>query len=81
MKRHPIAACSDLTWCTTEHEGGRFGPECKVGWRTVRFAWGISEKQANDILAQLQKALPEVAQKMGCTGGDMPKHLITLGLS
>jgi len=80
VSHYPVSACSDLTWCTTEHEGGKFGLKCKNRWRTIRFAWGVSNEQAREILAQLQKTLPEVAQKMGCNLSDVPRSLITLGL-
>lgn len=58
-------------------EGDEYGLQCKVGWRTVRFAEYISEDQANEVLSALQKELPDVAGKLEAG----PAHFTTLGLN
>src|SRR5579863_3101111 len=58
-------------------EGDEYGLQCKVGWRTVRFAEYISEDQANEVLSTLQREFPEVAGKLEAS----PMHSTTLGLN
>jgi len=58
-------------------EGDAYGLQCKVGWRTVRFAEYISEDQANDVLSTLHRELPDVAGKLEAS----PAHFTTLGLN
>jgi hypothetical protein len=58
-------------------EGDVYGLQCKVGWRTVRFAEHISEDQANEILVALQRELPGVAGKLEAS----PTHFTTLDLN
>jgi hypothetical protein len=74
-----IEACTELQW----HEpgdGDNGGLQCKIGWRSVRFGEYISEDQANEILAALQRTLPDVAQKMGAMPSQGKSPFITLGL-
>jgi hypothetical protein len=76
---HLIEACTELQW----HEPGdsdNGGLQCKIGWRSVRFGEYISEDQANEILAALQRTLPDVAQKMGAMPSQGKSPFITLGL-
>jgi len=66
-REYPIEQCSDLGW----HTGLRGGPylALSVGRRSVKFGKGLSEDAANEILPALQRALPDVAQKMCCYPG------------
>jgi hypothetical protein len=77
---YAVQKCSELTWREPNDED-RNALECKVGFRTVRFGSGLSEKQAQDILAALQKHFPDVAQKMGVSSGMWKSHVTQLGLS
>ena len=61
--QYPVEDCSELTWRDQE-ERGEAALECNVGWRKIRFARHATEEDARDILALLQKELPEVATKM-----------------
>jgi len=78
-REYQIEACTELEW---EHgrKGSPSGLRCKVGWRPIRFGRHISENDANEILSALQRALPEVAQKI-CTYPGGGEHFITLGLN
>ena len=76
IREYRIEDCSSLE-PHVKGEGDEFGLQCKVGWRTVRFAEYISEDQANEILSTLQKELPDVAAKLEAG----PAHFTTLGLS
>lgn len=58
-------------------EGDEYGLQCKVGWRTVRFAEYVSEDQADEVISALQRELPEVAVKLEAS----PRHFTTLGLN
>jgi len=55
--------------------------QCKVGWRTIRFAQYISPEKAMEILAALHDALPEAAERMGATRGSVKNQITTLDLS
>ena len=52
----------------------------KNGWRTITFGKDLTENQAIQILTELQKALPNVAQLL-CSYPEGKKHFLTLGLS
>jgi hypothetical protein len=76
MREYRIADCRSLE-PHVKDEGDAYGLQCKVGWRTVRFGEYISEDQANEVLAALQRELPEVAAKLEAG----PTHFTTLGLN
>ncbi len=76
LREYRIEDCRSLE-PHVKGEGDAYGMQCKVGWRTVRFAEYISESQAKEVLSALQRELPEVAQKL--EGG--PTHFTTLGLN
>ena len=78
--QYPVAKCSELTWREPNDED-KTVLQCKVGFRTIRFGARLSEAQAQEILAALQKHLPEVAQKMGLSAGKWKSHVTQLGLS
>lgn len=59
-------------------DGDEYGLQCRVGWRTVRFAEYISEDQANEVISTLQRELPEVAGKLEASPS---ARFTTLGLS
>lgn len=76
----PIEKCSELTWREPNDENLN-SLECKVGFRTIRFGEGLSERQAQEVLAALQCHLPQVAQTMGMSAGVRKSHITRLGLS
>lgn len=61
--QYSIEECSELSWRNQE-ERGEAALECKVGWRTIKFARYATEEDARNILVLLQKELPEIATKM-----------------
>jgi len=73
MREYRIDDCRSLE-AHVKGEGDEYGLQCKVGWRTVRFAEYISEDQANEVLSTLQKELPDVAGKLEAN----PTHFTTL---
>jgi hypothetical protein len=76
MREYRIEDCRSLE-PHVKGEGDAYGLQCKVGWRTVRFAEYISEEQANEVLSTLQKELPDVAGKLEASR----THFTTLGLN
>src|SRR5881394_368264 len=56
--------CRELEWHDATSEGDSSRLQCKVGWRTVKFAKYTSEDEATEILTALQKNLPEVATQL-----------------
>jgi hypothetical protein len=80
VSSYPIENLTELTWCVQEGKS-KFALECKYGWRKIRFARNASEDQAREILALLQNALPEVAQKMGTMPGGSREQITRLRLS
>ena len=56
--------------------------QCKIRGTTVTFGSGLSFEQANNILIELQRALPQAAHQL-LAGGTNPfgKHFTTLNLS
>ncbi len=77
-REYQINECSNLAW-----EAGRKGGSfltCKVGRWPIKFAYGLSEYDANEILSVLQRTLPDVAQKI-CAYPRGKEHFITLGLN
>jgi hypothetical protein len=78
-REYRIEDCSELEWSeATDKMPQRL--HCKVCWKTVSFAKGLSEDQALEILGSLQQALPEVAQKLCSTLAGL-EHFIALNLS
>jgi hypothetical protein len=77
ISRYPVEECSELTW-RNQQESGEAALECKVGWRTIKFARYATEDEARNILTLLQKELPEVAKKMT---GAAEGHYTQLGLN
>jgi hypothetical protein len=77
-KEYQVADCSGLEWVNAS-KGRSAGLQCKVGWRTVIVAKDLSEGEAAEVLAALQKSLPEVAQKL-CSYPNSKDHFITLDL-
>lgn len=80
-QHYPLEKCSELTWLPENNREHDRALECKVGWRKVRFGKYLTEAQAWDVLSELQRYLPEVAQKMGMSLGDRKSHILRLGLS
>jgi hypothetical protein len=74
----PIERCSNLGW----GQGRKGGPylALSVGRRLIKFGKGLSEGAANEILTALQRALPDVAQKL-CSYPGSKEHFVTLGLN
>lgn len=75
-REYRIEDCSRLE-PHVKGEGDQYGLQCKVGWRTVRFGEYISENQASEVLAALQRELPDVAGQLEAG----PTHFTTLGLN
>ena len=77
-REFPIEQCGSLEW----NRGRKSGPflALGVGRRWVKFGKRLSEDTANEILAALQGALPDVAQKL-CSSPGSKEHFITLGLN
>lgn len=62
-KEFPIERCEQLA--LHEHsEDDASALEVKVGWQTIRFADHISEDDVMEILAALQRELPDVASRL-----------------
>jgi hypothetical protein len=78
-RTYPMAECSKLEWEPERGESQMSGLRCKIGWRTIRFAKGLSEEESNEIFAALQKYLPEVFGRI-CSIPKSEEHFITLGL-
>lgn len=81
IREFPIEKCSQLSWQPDESRQGEYALGCKVGWRKIRFGKYLNQTQAWEILSELQKYLPNVAQKMGMSGGQEKSHYTRLGLS
>jgi hypothetical protein len=74
-----INDCRELQWRKGSKNSPR-GLECKVSWRSVTFGSGLSEDDAIEIMASLQRTLPDVAQKI-CALPGPGEHFLTLGLN
>jgi hypothetical protein len=81
IREYSVDSCSELEWLPASKESHGSGLQCKVGWRAIRFAEYISERQGVEILAALQQYLPDVSRKMGTMPGTGKSDFITLGLS
>ncbi len=77
-KEYSVENCSQLEW-SRGSEGHPPALNCKVGWRTVKLCEDLSEDESIEILAALQRGLPEVAQKV-CSCPNLKEHFLTLGL-
>ncbi len=77
-REYPIEQCSNLGW----DQGRKGGPylTCSVGRSSVKFGKRLPEATANEILTALQRALPDVAQKV-CSLPIDKEHFVTLGLN
>ena len=80
-REYPVENCSELEWRASSKESHGPALQCKVGWRTIRFAEYISEEQGTQILVALQQTLPDVFCRMGAMPGGGKSSFITLGLS
>jgi hypothetical protein len=76
-REYQISECSELEW--DEGRKGRSYLTCRVGRWPRQFGSGVSENDAIEILAALQRTLPEVAQKI-CAYSGGKRHFLTLGL-
>jgi len=77
-QEYQVAECSDLEWVSAA-KGRSAGLRCKVGWRKVMVGKDVSEDEAAEVLAALQRNLPAVAQKL-CSYPNSKDQFITLGL-
>ncbi|HET9407136.1 MAG TPA: hypothetical protein VFO39_07845 [Candidatus Sulfotelmatobacter sp.] len=76
---YPIDRCSDFQ--ARAEEGHVGGLQCRVGrWKTIKFADYLSEEQAEEVIAALQDALPDIAEKL-LPSMDITKHWTMLRLS
>jgi len=77
-REYEIDHCRELEWSEpSRHDPG--GLTCKVRWRRIQFAQGITEDAGMQILAELQQTLPDVAQKI-CSTPASKDHFVSLGL-
>ncbi len=81
VRNYPIDKCSELSWRPDDKHEGECILECKAGWRKIRFGKYLNQQQAWEVLAELQRYLPEVAQKMGMSPDDRKSRITRLGLS
>jgi hypothetical protein len=81
IRNYGIDKCSELSWQPEAGREGDFVLECRVGWQKIQFGKYLSEAQALEILSELQRYLPAVAQKMGAFPGPGKEHITRLGLS
>ena len=77
---YAVDKCSDLAWRVPDDESG-CTLECKVGFRKVKFGANVSEQQAQEILAALQRHLPDVAKRMGMSLENQESPFVRLGLT
>jgi hypothetical protein len=78
----PLQDCANLqTHEPSEEHSNRFS--CRVGGSTVTFGKDLSPEQADEIMIELQRALPDVADRLLASGAGDPygKHFTTLNLS
>jgi hypothetical protein len=80
-REYAIDTCSEFSWQPEEGRDGEFALECKAGWRRIQFGKYLDEVQAMEVLSELQRSLPDVAQKMGMSLGDRKSHITRLGLN
>jgi hypothetical protein len=78
-RSYAMEECSRLEWHSERGESQLSGLKCKVGWRTIQFAKGLSEEESSQIFAALQTYLPEVFRAL-CSTPKSEEHFITLGL-
>lgn len=71
--------CRELEWMEGSEDTSQ-SLQFKNGWRTITFGKDLTENQAIQILTELQKGLPNVAQLL-CSYPEGKKHFLTLGLS
>jgi hypothetical protein len=78
-REYSVRECSELEW-TRGAEDTPQRLQCKIGHRTIGFGENLTEDQAIQVLAALQRSLPEVAHQL-CSYPGSKTHFITLGLS
>lgn len=77
-REYGIEDCSKLQWIP----GAEDAPDslqCSVGWRKIKLGKHLSEDQATEIFAALQKSLPEITTRL-CSFPSDKGHFITLDL-
>jgi hypothetical protein len=80
IREYSVDDCTELEWYHTSGGNQASCLHCKVGWKMVRFAEYVSEKQGLEILGALQQNFPDVYCKMAATPGVDKPHFQTLGL-
>ena len=78
-REYQTKECRELEWMEGSGDTSQ-RLQFKNAWRTITFGKDLTEDQAIQILTALQKALPEVAQRL-CSYPEGKKHFLTLGLS
>ena len=81
VRHYSLDKCSELSWRPDDDHQGECALECKAGWKKTRFGKYLSEAQAWQVLSELQKYLPDVAQKMGMSLGSLKSPITQLGLN
>jgi hypothetical protein len=59
---YELEKCSKLEWRKQWGKPGSF--RCKYGWRPISFGKYLSQEQADRLLAELQRSLPNVAKHL-----------------
>jgi hypothetical protein len=77
---YPMQECNQLETCDNSDSSERL--RCRVRGRSITFGTELNEEQANNILAELQRVLPDIAHQLLGGGPDpFSKHFTTLKLS
>ena len=76
-REYRISECSNLE--RRVDEKGSSYLTCKAGGSRIKFGTWLSEKDADEVLAALQRTLPDVAKRICSTFGTN-EHFISLGL-
>ena len=77
---YPLRDCNELEIWDNSDSAEKL--KCRVRGSTITFGTELSEEQANNILAELQRVMPEAAHQLLSGGADpFGKHFTTLKLS
>ena len=75
-----LNAVSALEPRYAEEDTNPDGLRCKVGFGTITFGKGVNAEQADRILAELQRSLPDAAHQLLAGSDPFGKHFTTLKL-
>ena len=80
-RQYPLGKCSGLSSRPDDRRKVDYALECKVGWKKVRFGKYLGGEQAREVLSELQRYLPDVAQKMGLSAISVRSRATRMGIS